>query len=69
MRTEISAVDEVMIEPLTELLTDYLTLVAESVKIDPWNYTVDIDEALAFTIANLSKFTPPTGNIFIAQRI
>jgi len=67
--TEILKFDEKMMGPLTELLTDYLTLVAQSVKVEPWNYQVDIDEALAFTLANLSVFTPPAGNIFIAQRM
>ena len=41
------------------MLRDYLNLVAEEVKHDPWRFKVNIAEALDFTFQNLSDFTPP----------
>ena len=67
MKTEILNFGEKMMGPLPELLTDYLTLVAESVKMKPWNYQVYIDEELAFKLANL-YFLPPDENNFIVLK-
>ena len=64
VKTEILNFAEKMMGPLPELLTDYLTMVAEFVKMKPWNHQVDIDEALAFKLANL-YFLPPVENNFI----
>ena len=50
------------------MLADYLSLVAKSVKHDPWNLEIDVEEAIDFTFKNLRDFTLPKGNIFIAQK-
>ena len=54
-------------QDLKSMLRDYLNLVAEEVKHDPWSFEVNIAEALDFTFQNLSDFAPPKGKIFIAQ--
>ena len=56
-------------QDLKSMLRDYLHLVAEEVKHDPWRFEVNIAEALDFTFQNLSDFTPPKGKIFIALKI
>ena len=51
---------------LEVMLRDYLTFVGNHIKSYPWNYTIDIEQELAFTFNNLQAFTPPKGRIFMA---
>jgi GNAT superfamily N-acetyltransferase len=69
MDTLIKTYDSSFRQPLEQLLYDYLVLTAHVVKEAPWSYELDddkIDEALAFTFADLSMFVPPHGQIFVA---
>ena len=69
MDTLIKTYDSSFRQSLEHLLYDYLVLTAHVVKQAPWCYELNddkIDEALAFTFADLSKFVPPHGQIFVA---
>ena len=67
MKIDIITYNDGLQQDLKSMLRDYLNLVAEEVKHDPWRFEVNIAEALDFTFQNLSDFTPPKGKIFIAQ--
>ena len=67
MKIDVITYKDELQQDLKSMLRDYLNLVAEEVKHDPWRFEVNIAEALDFTFQNLSDFTPPKGKIFIAQ--
>ncbi len=69
MDTLITNYDSSFRQSLERLLYDYLVLTANIVKEPPFCYDFNddaIEEALAFTFANLSQFVPPHGQIFVA---
>jgi|GEM_PF-278134 GNAT superfamily N-acetyltransferase len=69
MHTLIKTYDSSFRQSLEQLLYDYLVLSAHVAKEAPWCYDFnddEIEEALAFTFADLSKFVPPHGQIFVA---
>ncbi len=68
MKIEIITYKDELLQDLKSMLRDYLNLVANEVKHDPWKFEINIAEALDFTFQNLNDFTPPKGKIFIAQK-
>lgn len=51
---------------LALMLREYLAFTAIALRQAPWHYEVEIDEALSVTLDNLSDYSPPKGEIFIA---
>ena len=50
------------------MLGDYLNLVANEVKHDPWRFEINIAEALDFTFQNLNDFDHPKVKFYFPQK-
>lgn len=68
MKINIITYKDELQQDLKSMLGDYLNLVTNEVKHDPWRFEINIAEALDFTFQNINDFKPPRGEIFIAQK-
>ena len=49
------------------ILTEYMTFIANEIIKPPWQFNVDIEHEVDFTMNNLDKFAEPTGRLLLVQ--
>ena len=47
------------------ILNEYLSFIAKELIRPPWNYNLDVEYALNFTMNNLDKFAEPDGRLLL----
>ena len=47
------------------ILKEYLLFIAKELIRSPWNYNLDVEYALNFTMNNLDKFAEPDGRLLL----
>ena len=49
------------------ILKEYLLFIAKELIRPPWNYNLDVEYALNFTMNNLDKFAEPDGRLLLVE--
>ena len=49
------------------ILKEYLLFIAKELIRPPWNFNLDVEFAVNFTINNLNKFTEPDGRLLLVE--
>ena len=49
------------------ILKEYLLFIAKELIRPPWNYNLDVEYAVNFTMNNLNKFTEPDGRLLLVE--
>ena len=49
------------------ILTEYMTFIANEMIKPPWNYNLDEEYAVNFTMNNLDKFAEPDGRLLLLE--
>ena len=49
------------------ILNEYLLFIAEELIRTPWNFNLDVEFAVNFTMNNLNKFTEPDGRLLLVE--
>ena len=49
------------------ILTEYMTFIASEMIKPPWNFNLDIEYGVDFTMNNLDKFTEPDGRLLLVE--
>ena len=57
-----SYLDEIRI-----VLNEYLSFIAKELTRPPWNFTLDVEYAVNFTMNNLDKFAEPDGRLLLVE--
>ena len=55
------------LEEIRILLNEYLSFIAKELIRTPWNYNLDVEYAVNFTMKNLDKFAEPDGRLFLVE--
>ena len=49
------------------ILNEYLSFIAKELIRPPWNFTLDVEYAVNFTMNNLDKFAEPDGRLLLVE--
>ena len=49
------------------ILNEYLSFIAKELIRQPWNYNLDVEYAVNFTMNNLDKFAEPDGRLLLVE--
>ena len=49
------------------ILNEYLSFIAKELIRAPWNFTLDVEYAVNFTMNNLDKFAEPDGRLLLVE--
>ena len=49
------------------ILNEYLLFIAKELIRPPWNYNLDVDDEVNFTMNNLDKFAEPDGRLLLVK--
>ncbi len=49
------------------ILKEYLLFIAKELIRPPWNYNLDVEYAVNFTMNNLDKFAEPDGRLLVVE--
>ena len=67
MDTRIFQYKESHLGEIKVILNEYLSFIAKNLIKTPWNFNLDIEHELNFTMNNLDKFTEPDGRLLLAE--
>ena len=49
------------------LLNEYLSFIAKELSRPPWNFNLDVEHEVNFTMKNLDKFAEPDGRLLLVE--
>ena len=55
------------LKDLQAILLEYMTFIAKSMIKPPWNYSIDVEGEVNFTMSNLDKFKEPDGRLLLVE--
>ena len=67
MDIQIFQYKESHIEEIRIILNEYLSFIAKELIRPPWNFTLDVEYAVNFTMNNLDKFAEPDGRLLLVE--
>ena len=67
MDIQIFQYKESHIEEIRIILNEYLSFIAKELIRAPWNFTLDVEYAVNFTMNNLDKFVEPDGRLLLVE--
>ena len=67
MDIQIFQYKESQLEEIRLILTEYMTFIANEMIKPPWEFNVDVDHEVDFTMNNLDKFAEPDGRLLLVQ--
>jgi len=67
MDIQIFQYKESNLKDIRVILNEYLTFIAKELIRPPWNFTLDVDYAVNFTMNNLDKFAEPDGRLLLVE--
>ena len=67
MDIQIFQYKESHLEEIRIILNEYLSFIAKELIRPPWNYNLDVEFAVNFTMNNLNKFTEPDGRLLLVD--
>ena len=67
MDIQIFQYKESHLEGIRIILNEYLSFIAKELIRPPWNFTLDVEYAVNFTMNNLDKFAEPDGRLLLVE--
>ena len=67
MDIQIFQYKESHLEDIRVILNEYLTFIAKELIKPPWNFNLDIEHEVNFTMNNLDKFAEPDGRLLLVE--
>ena len=67
MDIQIFQYKESHLEEIRIILKEYLLFIAKELIRPPWNFNLDVEFAVNFTMNNLNKFTEPDGRLLLVD--
>ena len=67
METTIIQYKESHLEEIRDILTEYMTFIANELMKPPWEFNFDVDHEVDFTMNNLDKFEKPDGRLLLVE--
>ena len=67
MDVQIFQYKESQLEKIRIILNDFLSFIANELSKPPWNFNLDVDHEVDFTMNNLDKFAQPDGRLFLVE--
>ena len=67
MDIQIFQYKESHLEEIRIILKEYLLFIAKELIRPPWNFTLDVEYAVNFTMNNLDKFAEPDGRLLLVE--
>ena len=67
MDIQIFQYKESHIEEIRIILNEYLSFIAKELIRPPWNFSLDVEYAVNFTMNNLDKFAEPDGRLLLVE--
>jgi len=67
MDIQIFQYKESHLEEIRIILNEYLSFIAKELIRPPWNYNLDVEYAVNFTMNNLDKFAEPDGRLLLVE--
>ena len=67
MDIQIFQYKESNLEEIRIILNEYLSFIAKELIRPPWNFTLDVEYAVNFTMNNLDKFAEPDGRLLLVE--
>ena len=67
MDIQIFQYKESHLEEIRIILNEYLSFIAKELIRSPWNYNLDVEYAVNFTMNNLDKFAEPDGRLLLVE--
>ena len=55
------------LEGIRSILTEYMTFIANELMKPPWEFNVDVEHEVDFTMNNLDKFEEPDGSLLLVE--
>ena len=67
MGIQIFQYSESHLEGIRSILTEYMTFLANEMIKPPWNYNIDVESGVNFSMKNLDKFAEPDGRLLLVN--
>ena len=67
MDIQIFQYKESHLEDIRVILNEYLSFISKELIKPPWNFTLDVEYAVNFTMNNLDKFAEPDGRLLLVE--
>ena len=67
MDVQIFQYKESQLEGIRIILNDFLSFIANELSKPPWNFNLDVDHEVDFTMNNLDKFAAPDGKLLLDE--
>ncbi len=67
MDVQIFQYKESQLEEIRIILNDFLSFIANELSKLPWNFNLDVDHEVDFTMNNLDKFAEPDGRLLLFE--
>ena len=67
MDVQIFQYKESQLEEIRLILTEYMTFIANEIIKPPWEFNVDVEHEVDFTMNNLDKFAEPDGRLLLVE--
>ncbi len=67
MDIQIFQYKESQLEEIRLILTEYMTFIANEMIKPPWEFNVDVEHEVDFTMNNLDKFAEPDGRLLLVE--
>ena len=67
MDIQIFQYKESHLEEIRIILNEYLSFIAKELTKPPWNFDLDVEHEVNFTINNLEKFAEPDGRLLLVE--
>ena len=67
MGIQIFQYSESHLEGIRSILTEYMTFLANEMIKPPWNYNIDVESGVNFSMKNLDKFAEPDGRLLLVK--
>jgi hypothetical protein len=58
---------ESQLQEIRLILTEYMIFIANEIIKPPWEFNVDVEHEVDFTMNNLNKFTEPDGRLLLVE--
>ena len=67
MDVQIFQYKESQLEEIRIILNEFLSFIANELKKPPWNFNLDVEHEVDFTMNNLDKFAKPDGRLLLVE--
>ena len=67
MGIQIFQYSESHLEGLRSILMEYMTFLANQMNKPPWNYNIEVENGVNFSMKNLDKFAEPDGRLLLVN--